>query len=323
MVTSSLDIIMKKDFLYKFAEKIYNRSLKNGRVRIFCSSKVRQNIAALYPGEEGMKVKQHIIQKIRMCLLVFLAGALLAFAVYLGDRTSTVLNENRIERTDYGEKSQEIPVTVTLGEEQQDMILQVEERQYTEDELENMLSSLLQTLESQIKGENIDLEHVKTNLNLLTTFGGYPFEVTWECQNYGLIDSDGTVKNENLPQEGEVTGINGVFTYKDFRAEHLFYIHILPPDLTEEESVFERLQEAIAEANDKTKYDTEIDFDLSLARNQSNENHMGGEKKQQLVCFAYSFGDCDYFDFLRTGSGSYQTNGKSGQSNETGLFRIG
>lgn len=258
MVTSSLDIIMKKDFLYKFAEKIYNRSLNTGRVRIFCSSKVRQNIAALYPGEEGMKVKQHIIQKIRMCLLVFLAGALLAFAVYLGDRTSTVLNENRIERTDYGEKSQEIPVTVTLGEEQQDMILQVEERQYTEDELENMLSSLLQTLESQIKGENIDLEHVKTNLNLLTTFGGYPFEVTWECQNYGLIDSDGTVKNENLPQEGEVTGINGVFTYKDFRAEHLFYIHILPPDLTEEESVFERLQEAIAEANDKTKYDTEM-----------------------------------------------------------------
>ena len=249
---------MKKDFLYKLAEKIYEKSIKRGRVRILCSSKIRQNIGALYPGEDANKVKQHVIQKIRICMLVFLVGVLLSLAVYLGDSTNTVLNENRIGRTDYGEKSQEIPVTVTLGEEQQDMILQVGERQYTEDELQNMLSSLLQTLENQIKGDNIDLEHVKTNLNLMTTFAGYPFEVTWECQDYGLIDSDGTVKNGNLPKEGEVTGINGVFTYKEFRAEHLFYIHILPPDLSEEENVFEKLQEAIKEADNKTKYDTEM-----------------------------------------------------------------
>lgn len=249
---------MEKDFLYKVSEKLYDSGIWKKKSSLLCPTKVKQNIGTLYPGDAQNRIRQHVIQKIRKCLLVFMAGIFLSLLVLADGYANREIKENRIGRADYGEKSKEVPMVAEIGEEKQEIVLSVEERQYTRDELEEQLSSLLTDLEDQIKGDNLDLEHVKTDLNLMTSFPEYPFQAAWECQDYSLIDSDGTVKNEEVPEEGQVTGINVVFTYKEFRAEHLFYIHIFPPDQADEDRILERLQAAVDEADYQTRYDPEM-----------------------------------------------------------------
>ena len=96
-------------------------------------------------------------------------------------------------------------------------------------------------------GENEGLEHVETDLVLVKELPGYPFRIEWESQNYRLIDAEGKLQKAPVSEEGEQVGLRGIFTYHDFRAEYLIYIHIYPQTLTKEEEEKEKLLRAVNE----------------------------------------------------------------------------
>ena len=105
---------MEKDFLYKVSEKLYDSGIWKKKSSLLCPTKVKQNIGTLYPGDAQNRIRQHVIQKIRKCLLVFMAGIFLSLLVLADGYANREIKENPIGRAAYGEKSKEVPMVAEI-----------------------------------------------------------------------------------------------------------------------------------------------------------------------------------------------------------------
>ena len=128
-------------------------------------------------------------------------------------------------------------VNLEAREEKRREEIQVElqEREYTRKQLEDMLPGLREALYKEAAGENPSLDEVTKDLYFPSYIPGYPFEITWECENYELVQSDGKVRNEEVGENGEVVELCAVLTCYEQRWEEFFSVRICPPVLTEEE----------------------------------------------------------------------------------------
>lgn len=250
---------MKKDFLYKVAEKIFEKYIEKDKSGKWFKPQVKENLARLYPFSGGEKAKEHYVQKIRLSLLLCIIGCIFAVGLFLSEMMQPIVRENKIVRQGYGGAAQEVPVKVTVDEkEEHELVLKVRERLYGEEQLKKLYEDARQELEKAILGENESLEHVETDLSLVTELSGYPFRIEWESQDYGLINAEGKLQDAEIPKEGKQVGLHAVFIYEDFRAEYLFYIQIFPKTLTEKELTENKLLKAAKEAEVESRKKEEL-----------------------------------------------------------------
>ena len=240
---------MKKDFLYKIAENIWEQRIKKDRSGRWYSKQVGENLEKLYPFMGKEKEHTHYIEKIRISLMICLIGILLAAALGMSETLQPLVKENRIERRGYNGGTRQIPLEVsTDGKNKYRFELEVRERMYDKEQLKKLYESAKEELQTAILGENESLEHVESDLNLVGSLPGYPFRIEWESGNYDLIDAEGKLRKEAMPEAGEQVEIKAVFSYEDFQAEYLFYIRIEKKMLTEEEEKAQKLFEAAKSA---------------------------------------------------------------------------
>jgi len=137
-----------------------------------------------------------------------------------------------------GDTSYEILVSGLDRENREKKIpvkIPVRERRYTDEEAEELYDRIFPELKEQILGENESLEEVSMNLNLKSSLSGYGFRIVWESDNPELIDSFGTVHNEETPEEGEITWLKARLTDGSRQRRYEFKVTVYPPSMTVEE----------------------------------------------------------------------------------------
>ena len=245
---------MKKDFLYRTAENIWEKFIKKDRSGRWYSGQVKENLEKLYPFAGKEKEREHYIQKIRLSLLLCLTGFLLAAGLGISEHLQPSVKENKIYRQDYDGAVQHIPVEVLTDDRKQYAFdLEVRERRYGEEQLRELCESAKRDLETVICGENKSLERVESDLNLVTELAGYPFQITWESGDYSVIDTEGKLQETVIPKEGKPIGLNAIFTCENFRAEYLYYVQIYPKILTAEEEKEKNILETARKAEEESR----------------------------------------------------------------------
>ncbi len=139
-----------------------------------------------------------------------------------------------------GETSYEILVSGLDRENREKKIpvkIPVRERRYTDEEAEKLYDRIFPELEEQMLGENESLEEVRRNLNLRSSLGEYGFKIIWESENPELIDSFGTVHNEEIPEEGETTWLRAMLTDGSHERRYDIKVTVYPPAFTPEEKM--------------------------------------------------------------------------------------
>ena len=242
------------DYIYGFCKKR----------RILRQEGAKKSFQVLYPeiGErrerEEAHLRQYYIRKIRFLLLFIFLGDLLAVCLFIGSRMESALEEGRyVLRNGYGEGSREMDLQVQIegegGERQEGYKLTVEERSYEETALGKMAKEIPPLLLETIKGSNLSLEEVRSDLNLVRRLEGYPFRIDWESDDYSLVYSDGCVTNEGVEKEGKIVSLTAVLTYGDYREEYIFPICIYPPEYTEEERQKIKIYELLVQQEEKER----------------------------------------------------------------------
>lgn len=245
---------MKKDFLYKTAEKIWERFIERDSSGTWRTKQVKENLEKLYPFTGKERERAYYIQKIRLSLLLCLSGVFLAAGLSMSALLQPSVKENKVVRRAYGGGERNIPVEVLAdGKKQYAFDLNVRERKYSREQLRNLCESAKQELERAILGGNESLEHVETDLELVDRLSGYPFQIEWESGDYSVIDAAGKLQRTAYPEDGVQTALNAIFTYEDFRAEYLFYIQIYSETLTKEELKEKRLLEEVKKAEEESR----------------------------------------------------------------------
>lgn len=181
--------------------------------------------------------------------------------IYVLDNSRKVsLNEDGkpvLERGDSGEDSRET-MRVRIGESENQIDVDISGREYTEKELKELFEEAEEYLQKAILGENENPDEVRSDLYLPSEIPDTGISVTWNTDHYNVVDTQGKVKGENLPEEGTLVRMTAVLKYGDHTASYEFFVRVFPKVLSRDEKTMRDLQNELIESDAKTKTDPYI-----------------------------------------------------------------
>ena len=262
---------------YKMAAFICQKAGRTGigknAGRIPNESVVRRDLAILYPfGQTKREEERFYTERIRIVLMILLAGDILAIASYAAAGRSLLMTEQgELIRDQVGGEDRVTELEASVQDKggteeepvyQENYRLEVRSRKYSREQAEQMAEKLFKELPDLMAGQNSDLRHVTSDLVLPDAVEGYPFVIAWESSSYALVDSDGMVGNLAMGEkERRETTITAVLTYDNGTAEGLRFekeypVTVFPPALTQEEKLSAQIEEALRAADEKSVSDS-------------------------------------------------------------------
>lgn len=248
----------------KMAARIY-RSRQEGRrsgtnkrkdwQRALYRRQLGDKLKTLRPGiAVEQQIREHYLSLYGTLLMVVFVGDLLCLAVWVSANSNAkLIDGNFLPRNSYGEGEVRVELLAEIpGVQEESFDYLVEERKFTEEELEKIFAEAEVLLPGAILGENDRLEDVRRDLKLVTELEGYPFRISWESGAYSLIHSDGTVCNEELTQ-GEIVALTARFRCEDWIREVELYAQVNPVVYTPEEAIRARIETLLHEKEESTK----------------------------------------------------------------------
>lgn len=223
-------------FLYEVMEKnrkVPFRNTSNARKR-------REELQCLEPWKSGREIeKQYMIKKIRLIMLIVISGFIIIFFCVLNYWNSGILTDGKsIERKSYGRGD----LNTTLMAKVMDETLQkekieilVNERKYTEKELEKLYDGLVEKLEDIIPEDNGSKEEITVDIPLPTYLPEFPFRILWETSDYTLLNPDGTLGERKAEEKGEKVLLTANITYFDWKRNYQKEIRVFPAPVSQEE----------------------------------------------------------------------------------------
>jgi len=274
--------------LYRMAGYLYRAGMKlsqkSKRLRFFKESGIRRDIALLYPfGRTKEETDRFYTERIRLVLMILLAGTVLAAAGYAAAEGSLLLTgENELVRDEIGGEDRSTQVEAYLvttpqeGGESGEAVyqgsysLEVRARKYSEEQTREMAEQVFEELPGRILGENEGLDNVRSSLELPGELSGTPFMIKWESSSYALIDADGTVGNLGMEEDDrQEVLLTAVLTYENgtaggIRYERTYKATVCAPVLEAQDKLEQQIRNAIIEADEKSAAENSLPLPLSL-----------------------------------------------------------
>lgn len=171
-------------------------------------------------------------KNVKYALMTLLIGGMAGLALTYFPQGEKV-HENKIQRNEYGGGALDVKMEVFGERFSTDLTYHLEERRYSQKEMEEMLPQFLEALEQSVMGEGITDAKTKGRLYFTEQLEGYPFTVSYETDRPDLIGREG----ERIAEitEPSVVEISAEISYEESQYLHVFYAELLPEEKSPEE----------------------------------------------------------------------------------------
>lgn len=189
--------------------------------------------------------------------LVVLSAGLVSVLIFLVDNRQTLpVDEDGasvVKRNGYGEGERTEELQVQIGDKKEKYTVTIGERKYSEEELAEEFAKAADVLERLVLGENQSLDEVRQNLNLVNAIPETGILVSWELDNYEVLNLQGGLKTEGLTEEGTLVQLKAILSYGEEKAEHVFYAKVYPPKLSFSERLLVNLEKEVRRLDSETQ----------------------------------------------------------------------
>ena len=184
-------------------------------------------------------------------------GTLICFAaVFVTDNSRQLSTDDNgqiiLERGERGENSLR-QMDVQIGEQKEKIDITVSGQEYDREELTAVFRNEGERLEKLILGENESLDHVQSDLDLVREIPDSGILVSWESDNYDVIDVQGNIRSEKIDREGVIVMLTAHLRYGEEEAVYEFCVKVFPPETDEAEQTVKELKEQISKSDEETK----------------------------------------------------------------------
>lgn len=229
-------------------------------------------------------MKRSIKKKIMVILILSLVLSLVAFLMeYVLEGRQVIISRNAHGE---GEKIVEYEFTVEGEPEKQSIQIEVEEQQYSEEEIQKMFREIQGKLEKVVLGENESFDRVEKNLNLVTQLENYPVQISWQLDSYKVLNLHGEIQEKNLVSEGTLVEIRGVISYGDKKCIYVQNARVYP--LTRQGA--DKLLYDIKKETMKLEEDTRQKTNFKLPEEVDGKQVKWNLKKQNQWCYVIVVG---------------------------------
>ncbi len=238
---------------YRMASYLYKRLCFEKR-SLFRSRQADQDLERLYPGEDREKLRTaYYVKKLALSLAICFVGTLLGALLGVKAGMSGVLTEEgTILRGTYEDGDREIAVKTSLdkvGEQVFQVV--VSPQSLSGQELLKLKQAFGERLPQLILGENESLRQVSGNLCLEESFDNFPFDIEWKSNRPDLVSAWGTVRMTE--ETGEEVLLTAVVSYEDLQWEERIAVYVVPPAISNEESIRQELEKLILKSEQDSR----------------------------------------------------------------------
>lgn len=172
-------------------------------------------------------------------LLVAGSGFLVAGELFYQVRGQDVVTE--LKRPEYGRGSVQEELSMEWEKkngrkEKREILVEVEEKKLTEEEISEMFQKVKKELDDRILGANKSADQVNDSLYLPETVADFPVFIQWFCSEPGMVDGEGNL-GENIPEKGKLVCLTAILTLEEKEEKYFKYVKIYPPIKTEKEEL--------------------------------------------------------------------------------------
>ncbi len=182
-------------------------------------------------------------------------------------------------RNTYGEgkRTEEYELTIENEVEKEPIELEIKEREYTREETKKLFQEVAERLDEVILGENESLNRVEQKLHLVTELEGYPVWIQWELSSYDLMDLEGNIRTENIPQEGVLLELRGTIFYGEEKSIYVRNVRVYPVTREGKNKLLYEVRQALLEREESTRQEGSF----SLPKEVGGKALQWSQKKEQ------------------------------------------
>lgn len=240
---------------YKAGRLFYRKLFENRDKQSSYYQKMYDAKNVLSPaGRTGPEVELYFIKKVGLCLIILFVGLSFLLLKSYADAGKTLIHDNKVAREESGGKDYSFLASVSFEGEDidiQDYSVEVASREYTSEEIEQILEEFHSQLEVYILGDNTTSDFVNSDIHMPTSIGGYPFSLEYDWDDKKSINRNGKI-GEDIPDDGVIVTFDVSIKYKDFIEHYLFAVHVFPRTIGRMEYLQKQLDMAISKLNVET-----------------------------------------------------------------------
>lgn len=245
--------------IYRTGTKILKSYLGRQMIESKRARNIKDKLQSLEPTKEITNIQlRYNLEKINVCVLIFMAGiVVITFSTISSNRSSILINGNYIERNTYGKGKLNTKLVARIEEEtiKEEIDILINERKYTNDELDALFQKLKIQLNTNILGANESLNKITDDMVLSSYISDFPFRILWECSDYTVLKPDGTLVDGGEDEKGIKVFITANVSYFDWKKECVFEVMIYPKAKTLREKWKDELIEDINQNDRETEND--------------------------------------------------------------------
>lgn len=219
------------------------------------------------PGQTGTTSRKRSVritwtkEKLQALLCLGISVILYGIVTFMPVSDLPVSEDGAILREGYGGEEQQYRLYVEgILEEPVPLTVEVGAKRYTEQEADWLFARIMDGMEERIRGENLSLAEVRSDLVLPAWLDEYGIRLRWSSSDPEILDSSGKIA-ERAPAGPEGTWIylSVRMTADSCRQTYEMPVRVLPPPQTEQQKLVEGLQQEI-----RTREEAQAAEDLLL-----------------------------------------------------------
>ena len=215
-----------------------------------------QKLRVITKKEAELLIRKRMQQMISISIMILFVSTCIAEVVLWNDtRQSGKTDMHVLERDDYDGEVKTEDIRLSVDDKEYTYMMEIEPREYTEDQFYQEAHMQLDILESKILGDNPDLEHVSCSLNLPSEDEAGVFAYTWRSDNPTVLSSYGKVYLEEV-KGTIVVPLTVEISYRTYTMEHSFSVCVVQ-DMRGKDAV-ERAEETLQQIEKETRTDEKL-----------------------------------------------------------------
>ncbi len=160
-------------------------------------------------------------QIIEIVVVVFVMGIAILVFDYIN---ANYRFDGKIERNSAGEGALSEELVLEFLDNKQEMTVEVSDRRISKKELKEAFDQAVSEINETYLGQNDSAENVCYDLDLRSSYVDGLINAQWKFDQYGIISSEGTLEQEEIPEEGVVVNMTAVLSYEEEESLYSFSV---------------------------------------------------------------------------------------------------
>ena len=207
--------------------------------------------------------------------VVLLANAAGLTLYILEKRSGDRENTEYLERREFGQGDYEEKLTVKSEKGNQDITVQVREKEYGEEEAEEIIEQVKEEMDALIRGENKSLNKVQHPLYLPDRSPDFPVNLSWSTDTPEILDWEGKI-GDNAAEGGTVVKLTCDLSLGEAEGRWEKEVTVYPELVSHKIKLEREIQRAVDAQNpasgDKVKLPKEVDGTKVIFRKEQSGN---------------------------------------------------